>query len=640
MAKNNKATYNSKATSKNNKPAPKGAPVKGGTAVKEKRKLTGSEIFLIVFAAVALVGIVASIIIGVTLNANRGRRVDYMNDNLSKYISISKDAYTGITVEVSGVDPVQDYDVENAILQALCANKDKNALFEGTLMKNQTLTAGDVVYLHYRGYTIGDDGKRVYFDGGCNFSSDAAELELGSGGFIPGFELNLIGKNAKDYSSFSKIESVGAIGENDKIVITYSRELNDGAKSGTKCAVVDLSLGQAELDTKYGTLFYSSIVGKQYGPIADFKVETDNGGETFKDVTVYRATGEGDLIQITYSGYFFDGGVVSSQSAIIDLSDPDVDKKFGEGFRDFFINGAPIGTKALNESGKSATLNTKAGDKEINSFYDITVSYVYETGDNPLTVECYFPLDYQEATLQGKTAYFDVYIKNALIYDTPEFNDAFITDTLKLTREDLKDYEGDTLTDKYTAKVRADLEKTYQDNINTATDEKIWEVLMKEATFKTLPKNDVRDFYDSYYADIMSQFSQYQSYYETFDAFAREYLGLSSNADWSAELTAIAEDAVKQKLVFYYVIRDNGYTITDEKIYERYVELADQYFESYLKNVGCKRENYDTDAAYEKAVKDHRASYDNYYNEEYFRENIIYEHGFKMLRAGLTVVVK
>ena len=627
---------NKKKTS--NAPAPK----KGTAAVVKTEKRIGStELFLIIFAAVALVAIVASVIIGVVMNSNKNYRVDFMNDNLSKYVSISKGDYTGISVEVSGIDPVQDFDVENAILQALCKNKDKEPLFGGVYMRNQTLTAGDVVLLHYRGYTLGKDGRPDYFDGGCNFSSDSSELELGSGGFVPLFELNLIGKNAKDYSSFKKVESVGAIGENDKIFISYVRELNDGAVSGTKCAAIDLSLGREEIDKQYGTLFYGSIVGQQYGSIPDFNVETDNGGEVFKDVKVYRATGEGDVIQLTYSAYYFDGGVVSSKSEIIDLSDPTIDEIYGEGFREFFTSGkAPIGTKALNESGKSATLNTKAAEDEINAFYDLTVSYVYDLGDNPLTIEAYFPLDYQEPTLAGKTAYFDVYIEKALIYDTPEYNDAFITDTLKLTAEDLKDYEGDTLTEKYTAKLKADLEEKYQENVDAAVDEKLWEIFNKKATVKKLPETDVRDYYDRYYSEIETQFQSYQSYYQSIDAFAREYLGISSNADWQAELTKMSENSVKQKLVFYYIIRENGYIISDEELEKRYEKMTAEYFESYLKNVGCSRDKYESDAEYEKAKADYKKTYDSYYTKEYFSETIIYDYGFEKIREHVTATVK
>ena len=629
---------------KNNKKTA-AAPVRSGkgamAAVKEKKQLRGPELFMVIFAAVALVAVIASIIIGVVINSKKNYRVDFMNDNLSKYVSISKDVYTDITLEITGVDPVRELDVENAILQALCKNKNKEPLYDGIYLKNQTLSAGDVVYLYYRGYTLDKDGNPNYFDGGCNFSSEASELELGSGGFIPGFELNLIGKNAKDYSAFKRVDSVGPIGDGDKIFISYVKELNTGAVSSTKCATVDLSMDIAELDKKFGTGFYSGIVGQQYGSIPDFTVETDNGNEIYKDVKVYKTTGEGDVIQLTYSAYYFDGGVVASKSAIIDLSDPEVDKIYGEGFRDFFINGnAPIGTKALNESGKSATLNTKAAEDELNAFYDMTVSYVYDLGENPLTVETYFPAGYQDASLAGKTAYFDVYIEKAQIYEAPEYNDAFITDTLKLTEEDLKDYEGETLTDKYTAKLRAELEEEYQKNVNAAVDAKLWDIFNEKAKVKSLPETDIRDYYDNYYNEIQTQYSSYSSYYDSFDAFAREYLGLSAKADWDAELKKMAENSVKQKLVFYSIIRENGYIISDEELDERYREMADEYFESYLKSVGCSRDKYDSDEKYEKAKADHRKTYDGYYNKEYFSETIIYEYGFDKIREKVTAVVK
>ena len=627
----------------NKKPAARDVAV-NSSAVRskkeEKRRLSATEIFLIVFGAVALVGIVASIVVGIVANTRADARIDYLNDNLGKYIYVAESDYRDFEVDIN-LDPVDEVDVESALLQMLAKNKSEEPKYNGIYVKNQTVNPGDVLYIYYRGYTVTEDGKKVDFDGGCNFSGEASELEIGSGSFIPGFELNLVGKNPKNYGTFTKQVSTGVIGGADKVFVSYTRQLNDGTVMAKACKVVDLSLGRETIDTQFGTGFYNNIVGKQYGTALNtFTVETDNGNEKFGDVTVYRATNASDLISITYSAFNFDGTVAQGKTALIDLTDPELDNKFGIGFADFFKSGVPVGTKAVDAAGKAATLNTTVGEKEKNSYFDITVNAVYELGENPLTVEAYFPTDYTNSEeLRGVTAYFDVYIMKSQEYDAPELNDKFITETLKLTAEDLKEFEGDTLVEQYRAKVKSELEDAYTEAYNTALDNAILAHYAEKASVKRLPEKDVRDIYDRYYNEIVSQFSYYSSYYESLDAFAREYMELSSNADWQAELRKDAEEMIAQKLAFYYVIREEELIISEEsgEYDKRYDDVVAEHLESYLVNVGCVRDKYKTDEEYEEKKAEYKQSMLNYYTDEYFRDAVIYEYALETLRTYVKV---
>ena len=621
-------------TNKKSAPVSNNGGAKTGSA--EKRRIGATEIFLIVFAAVALIAIVAGIVIGVITSSNKGRRVDYYNDDLSKYVYISENDYKSFTAEVN-VDPVDDYDVENAILKLLCSKKTKTPEYNGIYLKNMTVTPGDVVKIYYRGYTLDENGKKVDFQGGCNFSGDPTELEIGSGSFVAGFELGLVDRNAKNYSTFKRYNSTGAIGAEDKVFVVYRRGIDDGSGFISGAKVVNLALGRDAIDKEYGTGFYTKIVGQQYGKNLNFDVETDNGKEKY-EAAVYHTTGVGDLFELTYSALYHDGTVAQSQTAMIDLSDPTLDDKWGDGFREYFELGVPVGTQVVNSSNQSATLNLEVGDGGVNSYYNMTVSYIYDVGDSPLTVDAYFPTDYANSKeLQGVHAKFDVYIEASQIYTAPQYNDAFIRDVLKLTEEDLKSYAGDTLEDKYKSKVRIDLEKTYQDSVNSVIDSAFLQHILDKVEVKKLPKNDVRAYYDSYYNDILTQYSSYSSYYNSLDAFAREYMQLSSTADWKAEIQSTAEKTVAQKLAFYYIIRQEGLVISDEDYNARYTELFEQYLNSYLANVNCVRENYESDEEYEKAKEGHTASVKNYYTDEYFRETIVYEYALKELRKGAKI---
>ncbi len=605
------------------------------------RRLGGTELFLIIFAGVALVAILASIIVGVAVSAGNGKRVDYMNDNLGKYIYISPDVYKNISGKIEGVDPVTDIDVQGKIFSLLCENKGE-AKYNGIYVKNQTVNVGDVVYIYYRGYTLNDDGSRNYFDGGCNFTgADPSKLEIGSGQFVPGFESNMIGKNPKDYSTFTKYDTSGNIGEGDRVYIKYQRVDTQGAKlSGER--IVDLSLGRDAVDASWDIGFYEALVGESYG--REFSFEAYGEHDSNYTVTAYRVADGDELVQLTYSAYYFDGTVAQGQTSIVDLSDPAIDEKFGEGFRDFFLAGVPVGIKAPitePETGKATTLKTTVGEKEQNAFYDITVNAVYEVGDNPMPVEAYFPIDYQEESLRGKWATFEVYVMKSQEYDAPAYDDAFITGTLKYTAESLAGYEGNTLTEKHTAMLRAELIADYDAALDAATDDLIFKTLMEKAKFKSLPKLDVRDYYDSYYNSISSEFStSYSNYYESIDAFAREYLGLSSNADWKAELERIAEDAVKQKLVFYYVMRDAELTVPESEYEERKAELLEEYLEATLKNAKVKRSNYETEEKYLEKVEEYRQSVRNRYTEDALREAVNYDYALEIIRNEYVTVTE
>lgn len=637
---NNKTNKNGATNKAKTNPATKPAPV-----VNEKKKKNGTEIFLIVFAIIAVLGIVASIVIGIIVSSKKNKVFDYMKDDLSKYITVSGD-YKNFTVEVN-TDPVEDIDIEHEILKAIYKNRNEKPEDGGKGFLNVPISAGDIATIYYRGYTL-EDGKRVDFDGGCNFSGSPTQLGIGSGQFMTGFELGLIGKNPAEYSSLKIMNNSGKIGKDDKIFIVYTKSLNDKTTTSVATAIVDLSLGKDEIDKKWGTLFYSSITeaDRYYGQEFKFNVETDNGGEIIT-MKAYRTTSENQLISVTYSAFMANGDVIQGKTALIDLSDPDLDSKYGSGFRQFFIDGVPVGTKVVNEENKAKTLNTEVeteSGKGKNSYYDITVSKVYEVGDKPLTIEVCFTTDYHTEALRGKTAYFDVYVDSVIIYNAKysspaDIDDAFITETLKMTAEDLKDYEGESLVDKYRAKIRADLVETYENTKTQTINNALLQHYVKCATVKKFPDGEVQSIYDQYYSDIESQYAQYSAYYGSIDAFAREYLSLASNADWKAELKRIAEEAVTQKLVFYYIMRAENAVIPEEEFKKRFEERFNEVFEMYLGNVGCKPDKYDTQEKYEEERAKHYETFSSYYGEDYFRDNITYEYAFEKLSTleGITI---
>lgn len=120
--------------------------------------------------------------------------------DLSAYIEIDEQYYKNFDVEIK-LNKVTELDVNNAIIQMLCANKNKTALENG----DGIISVGDIVNIFYKGYYLETNEQggqtKIYFDGGSNVGSTSYALEIGSGRFIPGFEYNMIGKNVAEYSS-------------------------------------------------------------------------------------------------------------------------------------------------------------------------------------------------------------------------------------------------------------------------------------------------------------------------------------------------------------------------------------------------------------------------------------------------------
>ena len=312
--------------------------------IKDRKKL-----IIIIVAAVLALAIVTVSVIGIVSMVKGRERFDYKTANLSNYINISPSLYEKFDVDIS-IDGVTEEDIDNYINKLLCENKSKKPLYDGAGTTNQPIGVGDVANIYYRGYTIDEFGNQIDFDGGSNLSdATTSVLEIGSGNFVSGFELGLIGKNPKDYPKFEKI---------------------------TSGAVLD-----------------------------------------------------GQVVYITYSAIAADQSAISAKSGRVDLNS-DVDALWGEGFADYLIN-RRIG--AVIEEPKTFT---KGEDTVV--YYDVKIDFVTDCEENPLTVSAYFPYDYQSSeALRCKEVYFDVFVESVVIYETPTLTEEFITETLKLTADDV-----------------------------------------------------------------------------------------------------------------------------------------------------------------------------------------------------------
>lgn len=378
--------------------------------------------------------------------------VDFLSDDLSDYIEIDEKYYKGYTVEIDP-DRVSSFEVENEIIKILYKYKSTDPI-EG----DGVISVGDTVDIYYKGYYM-KDGERVYFSGGDNTSSPKPHsLGIGSGGFIPGFEYNLIGKNPADY----------------------------------------------------------------------------------------------------------------------------------------------------------------------------------EEGE-PIVVETFFPENYQAAELAGKTAYFEVTVVKNTEYSVPEFNDAFITEVLKVTAESLFDYEGETLADKYRSYVK---EKIMIDNgldVDTLVQNAFWDVAMGGAVVKKYPERELKNSYDALIEELEYYYGYYSRYYSYgYDEFMRLYLGLDPDADWKAYVMDIAENQVKQQLIFYHIMNLEGLKPTEQE----YADLFDDYVTKALENNGITPDKYESEEAYLAAKAEYKEKIIAKNGEDYYRTMVYYEIVMDAIISYANIVEK
>ena len=487
--------------------------------------------------------------------------VDFIKDSLAEYIDIDESFYKGYTVVIDE-GRVSLFDVENAILKVLCKNK---ITPEGDLIPKYdvTLSAGDVANIYHRGYTIGEDGEKNYFVGGCNFSDTPTSLELGSGAFIPGFEYNLIGKNQKDYATLTKIEE---------------------------------------------------------GDISS-----------------------ADIISIGYSYSCSDGTVKTNQSAMIDLKDQGLDLVFGEGFSRYFSDNKSnitVGQKFATGSDTFDTVKTgENGELLTYTYFDVTVGGAYDISEAAvLVIETYFPEEYHEPSLSGKTAYFEVYIKSVIDYITPELNDEFITSTLKLSAAFLEPYEGETLLEKYHSYVR---EQYITDNgldEESLIADAFWKSVMDGAVIKRYPEGQLKSMYNNILssADEYYYSNSYYQYIYSHDDFMCLYLGVQTGSDWRSEIVAIAKEQLKQQLVFYRIMNKEGIKPSEEE----YQALFNEYLEQALESVGITRDDFDSAAQYEVAKNQYKDQIIKSYGEDYFRLMIYYNETMAAILSYANIVRK
>lgn len=202
--------------------------------------------------------------------------------------------------------------------------------------------------------------------------------------------------------------------------------------------------------------------------------------------------------------------------------------------------------------------------------------------ENMIKLDLKFPSDYGSAELAGKDVTFYVYVSWIVQYELPEYNEKFITETMKFTAT-----TQDVVTE-HKLYLKNALEKSFADSKSQEIEAAIWEELYEKAEILKYPDSEVEYFYNAYYKDVEEAMTYYNytgGYgFTDVAVFARWYLGLDENGDWQSVLKEQARLAVKQTLIYHAVAQQCGITVSDadfEAVITEAIENAKQAGKEY-----------------------------------------------------------
>lgn len=327
-----------------------------------------------------------------------------------------------------------------------------------------------------------------------------------------------------------------------------------------------------------------------------------------------------DVIYVSYTAFLPDGTSIYNNNERIDLKRADTDSRYGVGFTSFLLG------EEVEIGKKVASKTFEYGEGSV-VYSDLKVNYSLRCKNEPLTIDARFPYDYAESSLRGLPVKFDVYFSGAVIYDTPEYDESFITDTLKLNEEKLSEYEGESIVEKHRDYLKKEVESEKNTLREFLIEEKMWEHLSAVSVIKDLPRDQVEEIYAVEYKQIESEYNMYfSSYYDSLEEYAYNMYGYKN---LKKDLLAEAEKTVSEKVIFYYIIREENLLPTEEEFDSLYESLVTKHLNYYLEEIyDDELASLKTEAEKEKRMAEIKEEMMDYYGEEYFRELVYYEFAY------------
>lgn len=258
-----------------------------------------------------------------------------------------------------------------------------------------------------------------------------------------------------------------------------------------------------------------------------------------KEKTKKGAAEDGDIAILNFEGKV-DGKKVDDASA-----------------NDFTVE---IGRTALIDGFGESIIGHKAGDK--------------------YSVDLKFPDDYGEESVAGKPVVFDIEVVKVKEYIMPELTDAFVEKNTEY--KTVKEYKEAT---------RKDLEDSANFYAESSANEQLWNTVIESSKIIKYPKNSIKNELEILNAQQEAELK------DTYNMTLEEALEQSgvSKEDYDKQMKSAAKEAVKHKLVGYYIAKKEKADISD-KAYDAFCkDLLDSEGyteESFEENFGSSFDDY------------------------------------------------
>ena len=302
------------------------------------------------------------------------------------------------------------------------------------------------------------------------------------------------------------------------------------------------------------------------------------------------------------------------------------------------------------------TKQTTASERP-NSFFTIVNPEEYKASGLPektFTTNGAFAFQYVYffmRSFNGKTVYFEVYVRGTVHYDTPTLTESFIRDTLKLTDEDLEKYEGEDILTKFRGYVRDELMNGYNNGTNQISgytsiyesqlNDLIWERLNEITKIIRIPKRAIQPVYESYLDSMVADYEYYKDTYgySSLEQYFMDATGTKTIQEADEAMWYLAANAVKEQMVIFLIAKQEG-LMTDEATLkaeadELFKNVVQSYIDYYYADTFAKYNDEEYAKAYNELATNLRAQY----TEELLMENAVYERVFEFLRTCPNVTL-
>ncbi len=358
---------------------------------------------------------------------------------------------------------------------------------------------------------------------------------------------------------------------------------------------------------------------------------------------------EGDVVYVQMSAILPGNRSFQNKTVRIDLSDPDLEKEWGVGFKEFLVN------RELRQVVKSAEFELPEAVDGQNLVYYTNIKPMFRSADEndmePIVVEAYCPIDYTNAPeLAGKTVYFDVYVRGTVHYDTPTLTEDFIRNTLKLDDKALEKFEGEDIFAKFRSYVREELMEGYnngssvimgyRDLYESLLDDLIWEKLNKITKIIKIPKRAIQPVYQENLDSLIADYEYYKDTYgySSVEDYIIEAMGAKTLEEADEMLWYLSANTVKEKMVIFLIAKQEGLMAEEATLKaeaeEIFAEVVQYYIDSYYADKFAK---YETEEEYNKAYNELATTLREQFSEDMLIENAIYDRVFEFLRSKPTV---